>query len=71
MTATPIPATLLTPAFVVAAGGAFPVADIEWLIDAVPLTAEVAFEAPEAAEVADGRTEGTFVIVTPACAQRD
>jgi hypothetical protein len=65
---TPIPAILLTPAFVVAEAGALPVADLVRLIDAVPFTAEVGFEAPE---VADGTAVGTLLMVTPAFAQRD
>jgi hypothetical protein len=68
MATTPIPAILLTPAFVVTAAGALPVADLARLIDAVPFTAEVGFEAPE---VADGAAVGTLLMVTPAFAQRD
>jgi len=58
---TPFPAA----AFVVAAGAADPVADPVWLLDAVPVTPEVA---PVASE--DGTTEGRLVTVTPAAAQR-
>ena len=51
-------------AFVVAAGAADPVADPVWLLDAVPVTPEVA---PVASE--DGTAEGRLLMDTPAAAQ--